>query len=77
MNPFQVMQALGNPQQFLTQQLQNRMNTMMKQNPQAFQKMQEMVGGKSEADMKQTAMNLAKEKGIDLKQFASNFGIKL
>ncbi len=77
MNPFQAMQALGNPQQFLTQQLQNRMNTMMKQNPQAFQKMQEMVGGKSEADMKQTAMNLAKEKGIDLKQFASNFGIKL
>lgn len=50
---------------------------MMKQNPQAFQKMQEMVGGKSEADMKQTALNLAKERGIDLKQFAKQFGIQL
>ena len=50
---------------------------MMKQNPQAYQKMQEMVGGKSEADMKQACMNLARERGIDLKSFASNFGIKL
>ena len=50
---------------------------MQKQNPQAFKKMQEMVGGKSENDLKQTAMNLAKERGIDIKQFASNFGIQL
>ncbi len=50
---------------------------MMKQNPQAYQKMQEMVGGKSEADMRQTAMNLAKEQGVDLKQFAQNFGIQI
>lgn len=77
MNPFQMMQAFSNPNQFLTQQLQNRMNQMMKQNPQAFQKMQEMTNGKSEGDMKQTAMNLAKEKGVDLKQFASTFGIQL
>ena len=53
------------------------MNQMMKQNPQDFQKMQEMTRGKSEGDMKQTAMNLAKEKGIDLKQFAQGFGIQL
>jgi len=36
-----------------------------------------MVGGKSEADMKQTCMNLAKERGVDLQQFARNFGIQL
>ena len=77
MNPFQMMSAISNPNQFLMQQLQNKMNTMMKQNPQAFQKMQEMVGGKNEADMKQTAINLAKENGVDLKQFASQFGIQL
>ena len=53
------------------------MNAMMKQNPQAYQKMQEMIGGKSESDMKQTALNLAKERGVDLKQFASQFGIQL
>ena len=50
---------------------------MMKQNPQAFQKMQEMTSGKSDSEMKQTAMNLAKQQGIDLKSFASNFGINL
>ena len=50
---------------------------MMKQNPQAYQKMQEMVGGKSEADIKQTAINLAKERGIDLQQFAKGFGITI
>ena len=50
---------------------------MMKQNPQAYQKMQEMVSGKGEDDLKQTAMNLAKERGIDLHQFAGQFGIKL
>ena len=73
-NPFQVM---SNPQQFLQQQLQGRMNQMAQQNPIAYQKWQEMVGGKSEADIKQTALNLAKENGIDINKFASQFGIKL
>jgi len=76
-NPFQAIQALSNPQQFLTQQLQGRMNQMARQNPQAFQKMQEMTSGKSEGDMKQTCLNLARERGIDINQFASQFGIKL
>ena len=71
------MQALSNPNQFLNQQLQSKMNTMMKQNPQAYQKWQEITGGKTEGDLKQTAMNMAKEQGVDLKQLASNFGIKL
>jgi hypothetical protein len=53
------------------------MNQMMKQNPQAYQKMQEMTSGKTEADMKQTAINLAKQRGVDLKSFASTFGIQL
>jgi len=57
--------------------LQSRMAQMQKQNPQAFQKMKEMTSGKSESDLKTTAMNLAKERGIDIKQFASNFGIQL
>jgi hypothetical protein len=39
--------------------------------------MQEMTSGKSESDMKQTAMNLAQQQGIDLKQFAYNFGINI
>jgi len=36
-----------------------------------------MTSGKSEQQMRETAMNLAKQQGIDLKQFASTFGIKL
>ena len=77
MNPFQAMQAFSNPSQFLNQQLQQRMNQMAQQNPQAYQKMQEMTNGKSEGDMKQTAINLAKERGVDLKSFAGMFGIKI
>lgn len=76
-NPFKAMQVATNPQAFLQQQLQQRMTAMMKQNPQAFQKMQEMVGGKSEEQMKETFMNMAKEQGIDVKKFASQFGITL
>lgn len=74
MNPFQL---LSNPMGALQQQLQNQMNQMMRQNPQAYQKMQEMTSGKSEGDLRQTAMNLAKERGIDIKQFASQFGIQI
>ena len=50
---------------------------MKQQNPQAYQKMQEMTSGKSEEQMKQTAMNLAQQQGIDLRQFANSFGIQL
>ena len=76
-NPFQAIQAISNPSQFLNQQLQQRMNTMMKQNPQAYHKWQEMTSGKSDTDLKQTAMNMAKERGIDLNSFAKTFGINL
>ena len=71
------MQAFSNPKQFMNQQLQSRMQEMMKQNPQAYQRTMEMINGKSEGEMKQTAMNLANQKGIDLKSFASTFGINL
>lgn len=77
MNPFQAMKMMGNPMGMLMQQLQGRMNQMAQQNPQAFQKMQEMTSGKNEDEMRQVAMNLAQQKGIDIRQFASQFGIKL
>ena len=50
---------------------------MQKQNPQAFQKMQELTNGKNENQMKETAINLARERGVDLQKFASQFGINL
>ena len=53
------------------------MNQMAQQNPQAYHKAMEMTQGKSEEQMKQTAMNLAQQRGIDLRQFANSFGINL
>ncbi len=73
-NPFQV---LTNPQQALNSQLQAQMQQMMAQNPQAYKKMQEMISGKSDSEMRQTCMNLAKERGIDIVKFANQFGIKI
>ena len=73
LNPFQI---LSNPQSVLNSQLQKQMQQMAGQNPQAFQKMQEMINGKNDEQIKQTCMNLAKERGIDIEKFASQFGIK-
>ena len=50
---------------------------MQNQNPQLFNKVQEMMRGKNENQIKEMANNIAKERGIDLNQFASQFGIKL
>lgn len=50
---------------------------MQNQNPQLFNKVQEMMQGKNENQIKEMANNIAKERGIDLNQFASQFGIKL
>ena len=36
-----------------------------------------MMDGKSPQEMQNVVMNVAKERGIDLNQFASQFGIKL
>lgn len=53
------------------------MQQMMRQNPQAYQKAMEMTKGKSEAEIKETCLNLARQQGVDLKSFAGNFGIQL
>lgn len=76
-NPFQVAQMINNPQKTLSRQLQAAMDRMKEQNPQAYRKAVEMTNGKNESEMRETAMNLAKEQGIDLSKFASRFGIKL
>lgn len=50
---------------------------MAQQNPQVYQKVCEMTQGKTEEETKQICMNIANERGINLKQFASQFGINL
>lgn len=50
---------------------------MQSQNPQMYQQVQKMVSGKNDDELKAMAENIARERGIDLKGFASNFGIKI
>lgn len=71
-NPFEAF--LGNPMQGMFDQFKAKCKA---ENPQLYEKAEGMVEGKSEAELKRTAMNLAKERGIDLKKFASQFGIKI
>ena len=42
-----------------------------------FNQVQEMIKGKSEPQLKEMAQNIAKERGINLNDFASQFGIKI
>ena len=76
-NPFQAMQMLQNPKALLSQQLQAKMQQMAQANPEVYKRALEMTSGKTEAELKQTALNIANEKGIDINKFASQFGIKL
>lgn len=74
MNPFQMMGMMQNPTGSMQEQM---MSQMRAQNPQLFQKVQEMTAGKSDDELKTMAANIAKERGINLRQFAGQFGIRL
>ena len=74
MNPFQALKLIQNPLGAMQQQMLSKMQA---QNPQKFNQIMQMLNGKSEAQQKEMFKNLAKERGIDINQFASQFGIKL
>lgn len=52
------------------------MQEFAKQTPMFNQPLQ-MINGKDVAAQRQTAINMAKEYGVDLNQFAAQFGISL
>lgn len=52
------------------------LNQMTGNNPMVSSLMQSMQGKSPEA-LRQMAMNIAKERGVDLNQFAQQFGMKL
>ena len=68
MQLMQLMRTGGNPTALLQQ--------MTGGNPMVNTLMQSMQG-KSPDALRQMAMNIAKERGIDLNQFAQQFGMKL
>lgn len=70
-NPMQILQMVqqgANPQQLIMQAAQ--------QNPAIRQAMQ-MVNGRTPGQIRDMAMNMAKQQGIDLNVLARNMGIKL
>ena len=71
MNPFQF---LRNPMQGL---LQTQLQKMQQSNPELYAKGMQMIQGKSDYQLKQIAKNIAKERGIDLDDFAKQFNIKI
>ena len=73
-NPFRAMQVMQSPSQALIGQMLGRFR---QQDPQKFQMIQQMVSGKDDGQLREMAMNLAKEKGVDLNQFAGQVGIKI
>lgn len=52
-------------------------NQMRQSNPQLYERVRQMMDGKSPQEMQNVVMNVAKERGIDLNQFAGQFGIRL
>lgn len=60
----------------MMQMMQARMTQLVNTNPQARQAMQ-MVQGKSPREQQQMFLNMCKEQGLDPRQFAGQFGIKL
>ena len=64
------------PNNPMMQMLQMRMQQLVDSNPQARQAMQ-IVQGKSPREQQQMFLNMCKEQGLDPRQFAGQFGIKL
>lgn len=71
-----------NPLQMLVSALNNGhdplalMNQMVGQNPQIAQAMK-MIQGKSPAELRQIATNMAKERGTTVEQVAQSLGINI
>ena len=50
---------------------------MRQSNPELYNKAMQMINGKDDAQLKEIAQNIARERGVDLNDFANQFGIKL
>ena len=73
-NPFQFLQVMRNPMQAIINQQAQRMRQA---NPELYDRTMQMLQGKTEAQQREMAENMARERGIDLNQLAAQFGIKL
>jgi len=65
---------MRNPMGLVQQQM---LRQMQQRNPQLYSQIQQMTYGKSEAELKEMAQNIAKERGIDLNTLAAQMGVKI
>lgn len=78
MNPFQMVGQLQNMMKNPLGMLQKQMlQKLQNQNPQQFNQIQKMLEGKNDEQLRNMAENIANERGINLSEFANQFGIKL
>ena len=69
-----------NPMQILANQFKNGMSPMAilnRMNGPQVNQAKSLIGGKSEDQLRQIAMNMAKQRGIDLNNLAQQMGINL
>ena len=74
-NPSQI-----NPMQIIMNQFANGMSPMAilnRMNGPQVNQAKNLIGGKSEEQLRQIAMNMAKQRGIDLNGLAQQMGINL
>ena len=57
--------------------MQQQLERMRQSNPELYAKGMQMIQGKSDAELKEIAHNIAGERGIDLDMFAKQFGLKI
>ena len=57
--------------------LQQQAQKMQQSNPELYNRAMQMIQGKNDSQLKEIAQNIARERGIDLNDFANQFGIKL
>ena len=63
-----------NPMNLMEQQL---INQMQNRNPALFNRVMQMMNGKTQQQMRETVLNVARERGIDINKFASQYGFKI
>ena len=63
-----------NPANLMEQQL---INQMQNSNPALFNRVMQMMSGKTQQQMQEVVLNVARERGIDINKFASQYGLKI
>ena len=63
-----------NPMNLMEQQL---ISQMQNSNPALFNRVMQMMSGKTQQQMQEVVLNVARERGIDINKFASQYGLKI